>query len=83
MKLNLQKTGIIMVLFFLLLPNFVFAKTVPKTIDYRGQILLQQDSYGQAWYVRARDNQRYYLPNNLEILDTIKKIATEVAIPST
>lgn len=80
MKLNLQKTGIIMVLFFLLLPNFVFAKTVPKTIDYRGQILLQQDSYGQAWYVRARDNQRYYLPNNLEILDTIKKIATEVTV---
>ncbi|PIZ99692.1 MAG: hypothetical protein COX77_00815 [Candidatus Komeilibacteria bacterium CG_4_10_14_0_2_um_filter_37_10] len=74
----IQKTGIITILFFLLLPSFVVAQTATKAIDYRGQILLQQDSYGQAWYIK--DSQRYYLPNSLEILDTVKKIATTISV---
>jgi len=45
---------------FLFLPTFCFAER-DLSQELSGQILLQVESYGRAWYVYPEDNRRYYL----------------------
>lgn len=44
----------------------------------RGQILLQVEEYGQAWYVNPIDNYRYSIANGQEGFATITKLALDI-----
>ncbi len=44
-----------------------------------GQILLQVEDNGEAWYVNPKDNLRYYIAEPLELLNIIKYIALGIS----
>lgn len=45
----------------------------------RGQILLQVESDGQAWYINPLDDFRYHIANGKNGFDTLKSLAIEIS----
>lgn len=56
----MKKIILFITIIFLFLPVFCFAER-NLSQELSGQILLQVESYGRAWYVYPEDNKRYYL----------------------
>jgi serine-type D-Ala-D-Ala endopeptidase (penicillin-binding protein 7) len=75
---------IIIALFLTSLPAFVFASqtattSTPLKNKYAGQILLQVESYGRAWFVNPADKARYYLGNSEQALAAFKSLTEKIA----
>lgn len=51
---------------------YVKAAAVPKSL--KGQILIQVEDKGQAWYVNPKDNKRYYMADGNEALQIMKTL---------
>ena len=49
------------------------------THKLRGRFLLQTEEKGEAWYVNPLDNQRYYIANNTQGLETLKNLAIDIS----
>lgn len=45
---------------------------------FRGNIVLQVESKGQAWYINPKDNLRYYLPSGKSALNILKTLGKEI-----
>lgn len=58
--MTMKKIILFITILFLFLPIATFAER-DLSQELSGQILLQVESYGRAWYVYPEDNQRYYL----------------------
>ncbi|MDD5749507.1 MAG: S41 family peptidase [Patescibacteria group bacterium] len=49
------------------------------THKFRGRFLLQTEEKGEAWYINPLDNQRYYISNNTQGLETLKNLAIDIS----
>lgn len=60
----------------MVLPLNSYAATASPTLAERlsGRILLQVESYGRAWYVYPKTNERYYLRNGEEALHIMRTL---------
>jgi len=64
--------------------NKIATSTASVNVDYqltaqmRGQLLLQVEEDGQAWYLNPLDNYRYKIDNGFKGLKTLKNLALEI-----
>ncbi|MBU1203149.1 PDZ domain-containing protein [Patescibacteria group bacterium] len=50
-----------------------------KAYDNRGEILIQVDEKGEAWYINPIDLKKYYLQNGKDGFATIQKLALDIS----
>lgn len=64
--------------------NSILSKENNENVDYklsfemRGKFLLQVEANGEAWYVNPLDNNRYFIANGKEGLETLKQLSLEI-----
>jgi len=72
-----MKTNILFLLFLLILiPAKIEAKSTPQRQNaLSGRFLIQNESYGRAWYVFPGTKKRYYLRDATSAFDTLTHLA--------
>lgn len=64
---------------FLFLPFSTHAAPESLADRFSGQILLQVESYGRAWYVNPVDKQRYYLKDGQTAYDLMREMGLGIS----